>query len=188
MVSVTPQSLEKLRAVLDKNLELEKSKAANLATARIDLNVAKERFDNLSSKVASYEEQLNKHRAVLKSVELAATTTKVIEEFREDRITNSIPVIEIYASDLLNRFTEGKFTRLKLDAQFKATVMLADGTERAVGLLSGGELSAAAMALRLSISMLLNGGASRNIIILDEVLVSQDANRAELILSTIKEV
>lgn len=186
--SVTPQSLEKLRAVLDKNLELEKSRAANLATARIDLNVAKERFDNLSRQVASYEEQLNKHRAVLKSVELAATTTKVIEEFREDRITNSIPVIEIYASDLLNRFTEGKFTRLKLDAQFKATVMLADGTERAVGLLSGGELSAAAMALRLSISMLLNGGASRNLIILDEVLVSQDANRAELILSTIKEV
>lgn len=36
--------------------------------------------------------------------------------------------------------------------------------------------------------MLLNGSGAKNPIILDEVFVSQDANRAELSISTIKEV
>lgn len=186
--NATPTQLDRLRKKLDAAIDQQALRSEELSQVRINLNVAAERMAQLTDKVDNYQRQLDKHREMLKTLEVSATTTKVIEEFRENRILNSIPVIEGYASDLVNRFTEGKFTRLRIDSRFNTTVVLADGSERAVGLLSGGELSAAAMALRLSISMLLNGGASRNLIILDEVLVSQDANRVELILSTIKEV
>lgn len=143
---------------------------------------------HLRENIKRHEEDIKRHHELIQSVAVAASSHEVIAEFREERIKNSVPVIEVYASDLLSRFTEGKFTRLSMNEKFEATVYLADGTSRAVGLLSGGELSAAAMALRLAISMLLNSGAGQNLIVLDEVLVSQDVNRAELILATLKEV
>lgn len=156
--------------------------------ARNDKNLLAQKDEFLIEKIEKSEKEIEKYKNLLKSIEITSHSTNLIEEFREDRIRNSIPVIEVYASDLLNRFTEGKFSRLKLDHKFNATVVLSDGSERPVGLLSGGELSAASMSLRLAISMLLNSGASKNLIILDEVLVSQDEARAEVILSTIKEV
>ena len=112
----------------------------------------------------------------------------VLEEFREERIKTSLPIVSAYASDLLSRFTDGKFTQLKLDKKFNASVSLANGVERPVGLLSGGELSSAAIALRLAISLLLNSGSSSTMLGLDEVLVSQDAERSELILTTIRDI
>jgi DNA repair exonuclease SbcCD ATPase subunit len=156
--------------------------------SRGELKLAHERLVHLDEKIAKAEEEIKKYKDLLKAVEVASASTNLIEEFREERIRTSIPVIEVYASDLLSRFTEGVFTSLKIDGKFNTTVVLANGTERAVGLLSGGELSAASMALRLAISMLLNSGSSTNLIILDEVLVSQDAARAELILTTVKDV
>lgn len=153
-----------------------------------ELKLQVQKIEHLRKDIARHEEDIRKHNELVQSVAVAAHTHELIGEFREERIRNSIPVIEVYASDLLSRFTEGKFTRLSLNQKFEATVYLADGTPRAVGLLSGGELSAAAMALRLAISLLLNSGADQNLMILDEVLVSQDANRAEQILTTLKEV
>jgi len=153
-----------------------------------EINLEKERLKNTCDRIADQEERIAKHKELLQSVEIAGNSTQLLEEFRTNRIENSVPIIEAYSSELLNRFTEGKFTRLRMDSKFNASVVLADGKQRAIGLLSGGELSAASMALRLAISMLLNGSGSHSLIILDEVLVSQDAARAELILSTVKDV
>jgi len=153
-----------------------------------DLKLQLQKIEHMKKDIARHEEDIRKHKELVQSVAVASHTHEVVAEFREARIRNSIPVIEVYASDLLSRFTEGKFARLSLNQKFEATVYLADGTARAVGLLSGGELSAAAMALRLAISLLLNSDAGQNLMILDEVLVSQDTNRAEQILVTLKEV
>lgn len=185
---ISVSALAKLRKQFDESVEFYNETHKKESDVRVDLNVSIERVKNLTEKVENYSQKLEEHRDLLKSVEVATSTTKIIEEFREDRITNSVPVIEVYASDLLSRFTDGAFTRLKIDSKFNATVVRSNGVESPVGLLSGGELSAAAIALRLSVSMLLNGGGSDNLIILDEVLVSQDENRSSLILSTIKEV
>lgn len=186
--TISPSALSRLRKQSEVAIEKTNKSYNDFIRATGELSLIEEKLSNLSKNIERAEDELKKHKDLLNSVEVATTTTKVIEEFREDRIKNSIPVIEVYASDLLNRFTEGRFTQLKIDSKFNTTVILADGTERAVGLLSGGELSAAAMALRISISMLLNGSSSKNLIILDEVLVSQDTNRSELILSTVKDV
>lgn len=145
-------------------------------------------IEHLKEKGAIYKKELERHRELLKSVEVAAATMATLVEFRTDRVKTALPTIESYASELLSRFTDGKFVALKLDEKFNASVVLSSGVERPVGMLSGGELSAASIALRLSVSMMLNASDSSNLIILDEVLVSQDADRSELILSTIKDV
>jgi len=145
-------------------------------------------IEHLTEKRAIYKKELERHKELLRSVEVAAATMATLVEFRTDRVKTALPTIESYASELLSRFTDGKFIALKLDEKFNASVILSSGVERAVGMLSGGELSAAAIALRLSVSMMLNASDSSNLIILDEVLVSQDADRSELILSTIKDV
>jgi exonuclease SbcC len=186
--SISAAALAKLRIKLDEARAAHTKLMMTLTESKGELNLANERLLHLHEKIAKAEEEIKKYKDLLKSVEVASASTNLIEEFREERIRTSIPVIEVYASDLLSRFTEGKFTSLKIDGKFNTTVVLANGIERAVGLLSGGELSAASMALRLAISMLLNSGSSTNLIILDEVLVSQDAGRAELILSTVKDV
>lgn len=188
MGSVSSDGVEKLREKLDK-LRAEHSKLSmRHSKVNGEYELLKQRITHLDENIERHEKEIKKYNDLLKSVEIAGSAVDLISEFREERVRNSIPVIEVYASDLINRFTDGQFTRLKLDQKFNATVVLANGNERAVGLLSGGELSAASMSLRLAISMLLNSGGSNNLIILDEVLVSQDANRAELILSTVKEV
>lgn len=185
---VTQKVYDKNRDKLDKLKDSYSSYKNKITDLNGKIALIKERLSNLEEKIVNGEAEVKKYKNLLKSVEIASNSTNVIEEFRTDRINNSIPIIEAYASDLLNRFTEGHFTRLMLDSKFNATVSLEDGTERAIGLLSGGELSAASMSLRLAISMLLNSGSSKNLIILDEVLVSQDSNRAELILTTVKDV
>lgn len=186
--SISAAALAKLRTKLDEARAAHTKLMMTLTESKGELNLSNERLLHLHEKIAKAEDEIKKYKDLLKSVEVASASTNLIEEFREERIRTSIPVIEVYASDLLSRFTEGKFTSLKIDGKFNTTVVLANGIERAVGLLSGGELSAASMALRLAISMLLNSGSSTNLIILDEVLVSQDAGRAELILSTVKDV
>ena len=189
MGAVSQREVNSLQKALDEVRSKHSTVSMDYTTKTGEIKVLVQRIEHLRKDILRHEEDIKKHNELIQSVTVAAASHEVISEFREDRIRNSIPVIEVYASDLLNRFTEGKFTRLSLNQKFEATVYLADGTPRAVGLLSGGELSAAAMALRLAISMLLNsGGAGQNLIVLDEVLVSQDANRSEQILSTLKEI
>jgi len=153
-----------------------------------DLKVFKEKINNLEQNIENLEKEVKSYKALLNSREIAKATVQVIEEFKKDRINNSVPIIESYASDLITRFTEGKFTGIKMDDKFNTKVVLSNGKTRSVGSLSGGELSLSSIALLISISMLLNGSGSKNPIILDEVFVSQDSNRADLSISTIKEV
>lgn len=151
-------------------------------------SVLENSLEHLTQRLAAMREQEKRHVDLLRQIEVSGNSVELLEEFRADRIRNSVPVVSSYASDLLSRFTDGVFTQLKLDSKFKATTTLATGQERPVALLSGGELSSAALALRLAINMLLTGGSTKSMLILDEVLVSQDSVRAEHILSALKEI
>lgn len=191
--------LKEIKVMTDKSFDLLKEKVAFLedkvSKQRLksvelngELNLLEEKSKNLEKDIALAEQAEKEYAELLKNVETASSNSALLEEFRVNRINTSIPLIESYASDLLSRFTEGGFAGLKLDANFNAKAVLPDGTLRPIGLLSGGELSAASIALRLAISMLLNTDSSNGLIILDEVLVSQDRDRAEIILNTISDV
>lgn len=185
---LSAEKLSKRRAKLDKEKEELADMKNEIIESRGQRDVLAERAKHLEQDIARLENDLQKHKELLESVELAASTRHLIEEFRTARIESAIPVIEVHASDLLTAFTDGKFIGIELDAKFNASVILADETVRPVELLSGGELSAAAIALRIAISMMLTGGSGAQLMILDEVLVSQDLDRAEKILSTIKNI
>jgi DNA repair exonuclease SbcCD ATPase subunit len=187
-ISTDGSNLKTLRKKLDDVSERKTTSLLKLSELTEKVSVLEAKVTFMNERIDESNKARKKYRELLESVEVSGTSVEVIEEFRESRIRTSVPIVSTYASDLLSQFTEGKFVQLKLDEKFNATVVLPNGAERAVGLLSGGELSAAAISLRLAISMLLNSGNSSNMIILDEVLVSQDDERAEKILTTIKDV
>jgi exonuclease SbcC len=83
--------------------------------------------------------------------------------------------------------TNGEFVEIRLDDDFKASVITAGGDERQVSWLSGGEESAVALALRLATAFLITGGSSE-LLWLDEPLTAQDADRRAAILSLLRKL
>lgn len=185
--NVSEFKLETLRKKYDNNSEKaslakDSYQEANLEYNRLlqDRDFTKKELDALNKEMEEYSEQINR-------VEIAVKSNELIEKFREDVIKESVPAIEGFASSLVSKFTGGKFQGIRIDQKFNLSVLMPDGELRPVGLLSGGELSASALALRLGIAQFFNSSGRDNAIILDEVLVSQDSDRAELILNSIKE-
>ena len=111
-------------------------------------------------------------------------TNQSLIKFKEQRIKNSIPELIDIASEILARFTDNKFTQLILTDKFETFVITENNVKRPVSQLSGGELSAAAIALRLAIALFLNNG-QQHLLILDEVLTAMSSDRSQLILETI---
>lgn len=145
------------------------------------------RVKDLTKNYESAKAAKTKYDNLVTSMKRASVSASLLAKFKEERIKYSIPSLEMYASTVLNKFTDGKFVKLSLDAKFNTSVTLSTGEVRPITQLSGGELSAAAIALRIGISMLLNDG-SHNVLILDEILVSMDAVRARHIIETINSI
>ena len=142
---------------------------------------------SLKEKYASAESANKKYEQITKTMANANVASSLMAQFKENRIKVSIPALEMYASTILSKFTEGKFVKLELDSKFNTFVTTDTGKKRPIAQLSGGELSATAIALRIGISMLLNDG-DNNVLILDEILVSMDEARARYIIETITSI
>lgn len=119
-----------------------------------------------------------------KQITIMNLTNQSLIKFKEQRIKNSIPELTDIASEILARFTDNKFTQLILTDKFETFVVTENNVKRPVSQLSGGELSAAAIALRLAIALFLNNG-QQHLLILDEVLTAMSSDRSQLILETI---
>lgn len=169
-------------------------KTKGLNNKIIEVRTEKERYNYLRQQVNDLKEKYTKavdankkYTQIMTNLQIATVAASLMSQFKSNRIKYSIPTLEMYASTILVKFTDGKFSKLKLDEKFKTSVVTSDGHERPINQLSGGELSAAAIALRLGISMLLNGN-ERNVLIFDEVLVSMDEVRARQIIETISSI
>lgn len=185
---VTEESIEKLKARIEKHDAQLRSTEERGNQLKVDISVLGEREIHLTRQVEKDEEDAKKNSERLREIESKASTVELLDEFRKNRVRKSVPVVSTYASSLLSKFSDGAFTRLDLDEKFSATITRKDGEKLPVGLLSGGELSLAAISLRIAISLLLSGNSTRSCLVLDEILVSQDSTRSELTLSTLREV
>lgn len=186
--STSDATLEKHEEAITKLRERTAALSEGIVKIEGRISVLEERLSSIDRQIETEEANVARYKSLLKNAEEAEASVSVISDFRQDRIDNSVPAIAALASNLLGRFTDGQFVDLKIDSKFRVRVTRNDGAEFNVGLLSGGELSAAAMALRLAIGMMLSFGSSKNLLILDEVLTAQDRARSEIILNTIREV
>lgn len=164
------------------SLKEEKEKEGLRLKGQIDLEVQKGK--EFKARLENCIESMKKHEELSKQLGIHNEVLKALTEFKEARIKESIPELTSIASEILGKFTGGDFIELKLTENFETSVVTSSGKERPVAQLSGGELSAAAIALRLAISLFLHKG-SQSLLILDEVLVSMSEERSQLILETI---
>lgn len=143
-----------------------------------------ERLDDSKKNLKIVKDAMDKYNELAEQIKVSTSAAAMLNTFKADRIENSIPTLEFFASDFLSKFTGGAFTRMTIDEKFNTFVTTSTGTIRPIAQLSGGELSSAAIALRLGIAMLLNS-SDKNVLILDEVLVSMDEDRSRQIMETI---
>lgn len=148
---------------------------------------SKEKYENLILDKNRIDKAKLEYDKLMQEVSVYVKMIKLLSEFKKERILNSVPMITDIASDIFMKFTNNDFLKLELNDKFEVIVQTKDNIIRPVGLLSGGELSTAAIALRIAISLFLNN-EDQSLLILDEVLVSMDDERTQNILETIAEI
>lgn len=149
-----------------------------------ELVVAESEGKILYANLQNCRKAAEEYNNISKQLEIISFSIKTLSDFKDLRIKTAIPSLSSIASEILNKFTNGDFIELKLNEQFETSVVTSSGQERSVSVLSGGELSAAAIALRLAIALFLQEG-TQSLLILDEVLVSMSEDRQQQILETI---
>lgn len=180
---LTDAKIATLRRKSDKATE-EYTEASNrFSEKRADYKISENELVFKTKNLDEMKKSVERYEKTLSAVEKSVASMKVVEEYREDRIAESLPLIEAHASELLNRFTSGRFINVSLDQSFNVTVADSKGEQFPVSTLSGGELSATAIAVRLAIAIVLD----TSLLILDEALVSQDLERSEKILHAISD-
>lgn len=168
------QSIRKNHAVLARAQELK---------TEISVEV-----ENCRARIAEEERNVENYNSLLSQHAEMETVVSSLRAFKEHLVEESVPALESHASELLSKFTNDAYNRVSIFPTYDISVYTQHGEERAIGQLSGGELSAVAMALRFAISLMLGGKSGVNLMILDEVLVSQDEERSANILMTLKSI
>lgn len=149
-----------------------------------DIEIEKEKGRSLDLQLSQTKEAREKFNTISNQLVIINNTIKNLTDFKKLRVESAIPELSELTSDLVRKFTDNDFQDVVIDNQFNITVNKNNGQELPVNALSGGEESVVAIALRLAISLFLNGN-SNGLIVMDEVLVSQSSNREQNILDTI---
>ena len=103
---------------------------------------------------------------------------KLMNDFKVYMVGRIRPMLSDYASDMLRRLTDGKYSTMELDENYDMFIY-DEGAPYELNRFSGGEEDLANLCLRLAISAVVTerSAIQTNFIILDEVFGSQDAFR-----------
>lgn len=146
---------------------------------------AKERSKFCEQNLASQKALAERKRVKLNLLVEKTATTGLLEEYRKDRISRIAPELSATATELIGPMTNDAFTDVVVKEDFSTSVIDADGEEFNVSVLSGGERSIVALALRIAIGSLITG-ENAGLLWLDEVLPAQDKERRDAILSVLR--
>ena len=149
-----------------------------------DLEIEKEKGRSLDLQLKQAQEARTRYNTISNQLIIINNTIKNLTDFKKSKIESAIPELSELTSDLVRDFTDNDFQDVVIDRDFSISVTKSNGQVLPVNALSGGEESVVAIALRLAISLFLNGN-SNGLIVMDEVLVSQSKNREQNILDTI---
>lgn len=170
----------KYNSLINSINELEKDILKFENSIGIEKQKGKEFYNNYKNCVEAHK----KYNKLSSKITLLNYSVKALEEFKELRVIKSIPALANIASEILKKFTDGEYVEIRFSKSFEITVINKFGTERKVHVLSGGELSTVAIAVRIAIALFLHEGNQR-LLILDEILTAMSEERSQLILETI---
>lgn len=186
-IKVDGDVVSRARADLDALREKRNDLRVRSSDLQGEARLAESEGDSARRELESVEALVEKHKASMEALEVAATASSLLGKFREHVILSSVPRVTDYASELLASISGGAFTGVSIDRSFNITVESGDGVVKSVSQLSGGEEDLVAICLRLGISLMLSDGAP-SMLILDEVLTAMDSERAEAILEEMEDL
>lgn len=172
----------------------ERAAKASLDTARRAAQTAAQAVTAAERDVMTAEKNLtvevensNRRKTALAEYEMAVALASGLERFRAQRLAALAPTLSESASDYLSILTDGALVAMELSDDFEPLITAADGTSRPVTMLSGGEESVVALALRLSIGDEVIEGAG-SLLVLDEILGALDDARRSLVTRTLRDL
>lgn len=180
------KEFQKIKGLNKKEQEFNQFKTM-LAEKRTHLAVAQQKHSTDKNNYDTAKTFWDKKQQLLSKQETMTWTTDMLSKFRTETVSSLAPEISETATGLISEMTNGDFTEIRLDDEFNTYLTDSNGVERPSAWLSGGEESAVALALRISIAFLITGN-NPSLLWLDEVLTAQDSDRRSTMLTMIRQL
>lgn len=161
---------------------------ARAGEAAVELAVARERATAAAERLASSRARRKQRRELSRKAQAASDAAKILENVADTLATRLRPALEGEVSQLLDRLSEGRYSRVRFDDDFNCEVE-DDGGFHPLASFSGGEVDLVALAVRLALGMLVadrSDGVAPEFLILDECFGSQDQARQHAILAALR--
>jgi exonuclease SbcC len=165
--------------------ELSDSKLALLAK-RNELENIRREANRVSEEIAEQKRLMAEQEQEATEVSYLSVLEQLMAEFKLFMVGRIRPMLSDYASDMLRRLTDGKYSTMELDENYDIYIY-DEGTAYELNRFSGGEEDLANLSLRLAISAVVTERSTiqTNFIILDEIFGSQDAFRKRNIIQAL---
>ena len=160
-------------------------KMEELAESRLKLLAKRNEFENVCREIERVIEDIEEQKRLIEEKEKEETEIlylsvleKLMNDFKVYMVGRIRPMLSDYASEMLRRLTDGKYSAMVLDENYDVFIY-DEGTPYELNRFSGGEEDLANLCLRLAISAVVTerSAIQTNFIILDEIFGSQDAFR-----------
>ncbi|MEF8836588.1 MAG: SMC family ATPase [Candidatus Bipolaricaulota bacterium] len=176
------EDLKELRDEKDRIKDKYTEESQELAELKTEIRHLKDKLSREKEKRENLE-GLREERLLLERV------SNYFDQFRLDLLNRIRPVLSRRASDLLERTTDGRYSKLTIDENYIVRVF-EDGTPYPLDRFSGGETDLANLCLRVAISEFVASRSGRpiNFIVLDEIFGSQDQQRRQNILKALRNI
>jgi exonuclease SbcC len=171
-------------------------KKEELNESKFKLLEKKNELENVCRDIERIEEETQEQKRLLEEKEKEESEImylnvleKLMNDFKVYMVGRIRPMLSDYASEMLRRLTEGKYSALELDEDYDIFIF-DEGTSYEINRFSGGEEDLANLCLRLAISAVVTerSAIQTNFIILDEIFGSQDAFRKRNIILALNEL
>lgn len=155
---------------------------AEARLAEQNVKTGEERVERIRRQIAEVEARQAKIAEVQTESKLYKHVGQELDALRALLNERIRPDLELRASNLINDLTNARYSTIRLDEDFNATVVEDDSTAKSV--ISGGEEDIVALALRLALSELIQErhGMPMSLLILDEVYGSLDSERRQSVM------
>ncbi len=165
----------------------------NLEKIKIDLERKEGEKNLIDQQIENLQENIKEQRKIIKKIELDNKNLQLLKilneimvSFRTYLISQIRPTLSLYASELFDQLTNGKYSEIELDDNYNL-IVYDNGVPYDIERFSGGEEDLANLCIRLAISEVITekAGSIFNFIILDEIFGSQDNTRKQNIIKAL---